>query len=367
MKRPVNLKLILLAFAGFGGLGVLMVTAGLGNAQSTNLPLQIAPVTAKSVVIQSSYSYSQRILARVEALQSAAIGFDLNGIIDHVYVDEGNVVRKGDVLARLDTKRLEARKNEIKSSLARAKAELRLAELSKRRLQQVVEKGLEPKQVLDEALVNLDVAKATVTQINAQLASLNVDVEQSNLVATFDGTVIQRHVDPGVSVAAGQAIISIQSDGQLELRANLPLNLVDWLQRGDLVDFADNSQSAVLDRFITSQNTQTRTQDAFFRVNSLSWAGRTGQIVNLVVPVSQSASGTWVPISALSGGIRGLWTVYVAEGDDELIVVPRIVEVIYSDEHRAFVSGALQNGDRLIFEGTQRVVPGQRVRILEEE
>nr|WP_242698642.1 efflux RND transporter periplasmic adaptor subunit [Alteromonas sp. 5E99-2] len=344
-----------------------MVTAGLGNAQSINLPLQVAPVTVKNVVLQPSYSYSQRVLARVEALQSSAVGFDLSGLVTHVYVDEGSVVKKGDILARLDIERLEASKNEIKSSLARAKAEQRLAELSKNRLSKVVAKGLEPEQVLDEAMVNLDVAKASVAQINAQLLSLNVDIEKSNLVAAFDGTIIQRHLDPGVSVTAGQAVVSIQSDGQLELRASLPINLVNWLQRGDLVDFADNSQSAVLDRFITSQNTQTRTQDAFFRVNSSSWEGRSGQIVNLVVPVSQSANGVWIPVSALSGGIRGMWTVYVTEGDNELNVVPRIVEVVYSDEQRAFVSGALQNGDKLIIEGTQRIVPGQRVRIMEVE
>lgn len=366
MKFPMIGKLFALTVVGFGGLVALMMIAGLGNKQPENLSPEPAPVTVIDVLLQPAYSYSQRVLARVEALESSQIAFDVGGVVQSIGVEEGSVVNKGDVLATLDTARLTARKKELHASLNQAMAEQTLAQLSKDRLQSIVSKGLESAQVLDEASANVDVAKASVKQIQAQLASLQVEFQRSSIVAVFNGTVVQRHVDTGATVGVGQPVITIQTDNQLQLRASVPMKLASGLAPGDLVDFANGEASAMIDRFLNVQNTQTRTQDAFLTVNDENWKGRAGQIVNLVVPVSQSASGMWVPLTALSGGIRGMWTVYVVTEEDEPRISARIVEVVYSDDKRAFISGAVEHGERIVREGTQRIVPGQRVRVLQD-
>lgn len=366
MKFSISGKLLLLCFAGIGGLIALMITAGLGNNQPENLSTEAAPVAVVEVILQPAYSYSQRVLARVEALESAQIGFDVGGVVRTITVEEGSEVSKGDVVATLDTARLAARKQELQANLTRSLAEQKLAQLSKNRLQNIVDKGLESAQLLDEALANVDVAQASVNQIQAQLAALQVEFNKSTIVAAFDGTVVQRHVDTGATVGVGQPVITLQSQKERQLRASLPVKLADWLAPGDLVDFANTEATAVLERFVNTQNTQTRTQDAFFKVNDENWVGRNGEIINLVVPVSQSASGMWVPLTALSGGIRGMWTVYTVSEEAEPIVSARIVEVVYADDERAYVSGALKNGERLVRNGTQRIVPGQRVRVIQD-
>jgi hypothetical protein len=78
--------------------------------------------------------------------------------------------------------------------------------------------------------------------------------------------------------------------------------------------------------------------------------------------------GFWAPMTALSEGRRGLWSVYAAVKDEAsgtLTVKPRPVEVLHVEAGRAFVRGGARQGDRIITSGINRIAPGQSVRITE--
>ena len=361
MNRPLSSKLLLLVALGFGILIVLMIAAGTNNTQADTQEVNATPVNVQTITLQPSYRYAQRVLARVETINTSATGFDTAGLVTTVHVDEGEKVNQGDLLAELDTDRLDARKKELESALKRAKAERYLAALTQKRTKSLVDQGVESGQILDEANASAEVSRARYFEVKAQLDTLAVELERAQLRAPFAATIVQRHVDPGVSVTPGQPIVTIQSAKQLELRASLPANLVQTLNIGDTVAFARGDFTATLDRFVVAQNTQTRTQDALFKVDSPEWQGVSGEIINLVVPVNKPAKGVWVPISALSSGIRGMWTVYVVNQAESNRIESRIVEIIYTDGQRAYISGALSEGEKLITEGTQRLVPGQLV------
>ena len=363
MNRPLSSKLLLLAASGFGILILLMIAAGTNNTQAEAQEVTAAPVTVQEIRMQPSYSYAQRVLARVETINTSAAGFDTAGLVSRVLVDEGEKVAEGDILAELDTDRLEARKKELQSALKRAKAERHLAALTQKRTQKLVDQGVESGQILDEANASAEVARAVYFEVSAQLSTLEVELERAQLRAPFTATILQRHVDPGVSVTPGQPIVTVQSAQQLELRASLAANLIDTLSIGDTVDFAAGGYTATLDRFVVAQNTQTRTQDVLFKVDNPEWQGVSGEIINLVVPVDKQAKGVWVPISALSSGIRGMWTVYVVKKADASRLESRIVEIIYTDGQQAYISGAIEDGEQLVIEGTQRLVPGQLVTL----
>ena len=150
-------------------------------------------------------SYWQRSLAtgRVEASQQAQLGFELSGTLDQTSVDEGGWVEQGQVLARLDRSRLNARMHELKASLERAKADARLAKLSESRVKDLVLKKLESPQRLDETRESTLAAAALVTEIRARIDSLKVELNKSDILAPFAGYVVERWVDKGTVVTAG--------------------------------------------------------------------------------------------------------------------------------------------------------------------
>jgi len=80
---------------------------------------------------------------------------------------------------------------------------------------------------------------------------------------------------------------------------------------------------------------------------------------------SHNEQGSWLPVTALSNGLRGLWRVFVlgdaAQSESGTALEARVVEVVYTDGNNAFVRGALKEGDRYIVDGTHKLSPGQRV------
>jgi hypothetical protein len=87
-----------------------------------------------------------------------------------------------------------------------------------------------------------------------------------------------------------------------------------------------------------------------------------GDIVSLSVDVDVQHIGAWVPAAALANGVRGLWTLFIlSEVDGKQIVQPRSVQVEYMEQDRAYVSGAIEQGDKLIVSGLQRFTPNQAV------
>ena len=85
--------------------------------------------------------------------------------------------------------------------------------------------------------------------------------------------------------------------------------------------------------------------------------------MTLDVTISVSESGVWVPVAALSHGVRGLWNVYTVDDTQVSQVTPRAVEVLYSDGQFAFIRGAIAPDMLVVVSGTHRLAPGQEVAV----
>ena len=102
-----------------------------------------------------------------------------------------------------------------------------------------------------------------------------------------------------------------------------------------------------------------------------------GEIVRVEIDRTESQSGYWLPTSALVRGTRGLWACLVVsetrsdtgESGETVslgLLQRRDLEVLYATESKAFVRGMLKDGDRVVSEGTHRVVQGQWVELLDD-
>ncbi len=75
--------------------------------------------------------------------------------------------------------------------------------------------------------------------------------------------------------------------------------------------------------------------------------------------------GAWLPLSALTEGAKGLWTVLtVVEREDGPLIAREAVEVLHVEHGRAFVRGNLAKESRVVVNGTNRIIPGQRVALV---
>jgi len=155
----------------------------------------------------------------LEPLTQVDVGTEISGIIDAVLVDFGDTVRRGDVLARVNTDRLEAQARQARASLQAADARLAQAQATVFEAQSELDRLVEVRELsggrvpsqrdLDAAEAALARARADEAAADAQIAegratldAIETDLLRATIRSPIDGIVLDRQVDPGQTVAA---------------------------------------------------------------------------------------------------------------------------------------------------------------------
>ena len=342
---------------------ILMMFSGAGSAKqdSTEVVVQIVDVTP--VQYQDTLTKAYRAMGRIESMSQAMIGFERSGRVAQMLVEDGQKVKRGEVIAKLDTKRIDAQLVELNAALNIAQAEARLASISVSRIAALVRSKLESPQRLDDAKEANNIAQARLTQIKAQLETLSLELEKSTIVAPYTADIITRLVDEGAVVNVGQPVFEIANNATLIARIALPPKIAATLTVGNTYDLRvdDALVQGELLTMGSQRNLRTRTIDTQFSVPNANKNGIVGDLIAVDLSVTQTQRGIWVPISVLANGVRGMWNVFVVGNEGQTRIENRAVEIIYSDGERAFVTGALADGELLEVAGTHRFVSGQNV------
>lgn len=342
---------------------ILMMFSGAGSAKqdSTEVVVQIVDVTP--VQYQDTLTKAYRAMGRIESMSQAMIGFERSGRVAQMLVEDGQKVKRGEVIAKLDTKRIDAQLVELNAALNIAQAEARLASISVSRIAALVRSKLESPQRLDDAKEANNIAQARLNQIKAQLETLSLELEKSTIVAPYTADIITRLVDEGAVVNVGQPVFEIANNATLIARIALPPKIAATLTVGNTYDLRvdDALVQGELLTMGSQRNLRTRTIDTQFSVPNANKNGIVGDLIAVDLSVTQTQRGIWVPISVLANGVRGMWNVFVVGNEGQTRIENRAVEIIYSDGERAFVTGALADGELLVVAGTHRFVSGQNV------
>ncbi len=340
-------------------------------------------VDSLTIQMLDGYEVTESYAGRVVSRRSSSLGFERSGQLESVHVDEGDRVAKGDVLAQLNTRRLEAKITELKAELERSQAQRQETEIrfqlaqttADRNRQMVVKKQVSP-QTFDESVfeakalsAQLNAADAQVKHVEATIKVLEVDLDHSTLKAPFAGSILSRWADEGTALGVGQRILRLIEDQKLEVHVGVPADATVGLKEGQTyaIDIGDNTHDAKLRTLLSEIDSSTRTVTAIFELGSAPGSARVGQLARLKMIAQTEARGFWLPISALAEGRRGLWSAYALESDGPDPTVRRVslreLQLLHSEEHRAFVRGTLRDGEVVVASGLHRLVPRQWVRM----
>ncbi|HEY7498563.1 MAG TPA: efflux RND transporter periplasmic adaptor subunit [Vicinamibacterales bacterium] len=244
MKARVGIGV---AVAAIAGLSVAVVYARRAGGDAPNIVRDA--VSRGSIVSVVSAS------GTLEAVETVQVGTQVSGSVQALYADFNSIVRKGQVLARLDPSLIQADIARGQANLAGAEADaerlrvaLNDAETKLQRARQLADRQLIPTSDLDAAEIarktadaQVKSAAAQVTQARASLSQSQVNLGKTVIASPIDGIVISRAVDVGQTVAASlqaPTLFSIAADlSQMQLKASIDESDVGNIRDGQAVTF----------------------------------------------------------------------------------------------------------------------------------
>ncbi|MEN3038776.1 MAG: efflux RND transporter periplasmic adaptor subunit [Candidatus Kryptonium sp.] len=193
MKKKLIRVLIIALVLIVAGLAVAFY---LNNRKSGNLQLKTAKADVGTIEV---YVTTTGTLNPVTLVQ---VGTQVSGTIAKIYVDFNDVVKKGQVIAQLDSTFLAAQVKDAEAQVERARAQVNQAQRDLSRIKELYAKNLVSQADYDQALTNYETALAQLKSAEAQLERARVNLKYSTIYSPIDGIVISRNVDVGQTVAA---------------------------------------------------------------------------------------------------------------------------------------------------------------------
>ncbi len=177
----------------------------------------------------------------IEAITTVNVGTQVSGILQHVYVDFNDIVKKGQLLARLDETSLIAQLEQSQSQVDQAQAQLNFQEATFRRLKTLYEKELIAQTDYDQALYNYENSRASLSNAKSALARTQVNLGYATITSPIDGVVLNRAVEEGQTVAASfntPTLFTIVNDlTQMEVQTSVDEADIGKVQQGQRVEF----------------------------------------------------------------------------------------------------------------------------------
>jgi RND family efflux transporter MFP subunit len=367
--RPPRQVLRALGAAASASLIVAAMAAGIAAlhmraaAVPSAQPVPPLSVAAVPIAIEEGYKVTTAYIGRIEAARRTALAFERGGLVDAVMVEEGSVIAAGDIVARLDTDLLRARRDGLLAQRRDAEAQRDLALRTAGRQRSLNEMGFASAQRFDEAQLSATALEARIESVAAEIAGLDIEIEKASLRAPFGGTIARRLVDEGTVAAAGAAIVELLETGRMQARVGIaaePGGVLDG-QTGYTLHAGGRELAGRLVSVRPDLDAATRTLEAVFDVQSDRTLAE-GAIVELRIERTVATAGAWLPLSALKEDASGLWTLTVVEpSGDGHRAARAAVEVLHVAGARAFVRGTFNAHALVLADGADRVVPGQQV------
>jgi membrane fusion protein, multidrug efflux system len=344
MRRRFHLAGLLLVLAACNG-------GDPGEAESTEGP---PPVRVEAVVLETT-PFAERtwLPADVRAWENARISAETLGRITWVCCEEGESVRRGQHLARIDT-------DMARAELARVAADLAHAEREVERLVALVAREAATRRELDGATARRDALAAGLEQARTT-------VDRAVLQSPFDGRVVRRHARPGELARPGEPLFDLADIANVKVVAGLPERDFAYLKEGERTQvridaYPETSFEGVVER-IGLVAGQARTFPVEVRVANADGRLRPGMVAQVRLTKRTFEAAVVVPQDAVIDEYDGQ-RVYVVGADGA--AVEREVVLGPAGGRQVVVTSGLSAGDRLVVTGHRFLTDGRPVTVVRE-
>ena len=326
---------------------------------------QVRPVRTVTVEGQAE-GETVSLTGQVRAKDEVSLAFRVNGRMVERLVNVGDVLKPGQLVARLDPKDQQDMLRTTEANLSSAEAVMTQARLTFGRQEQLLKDGWTPRAMFDEAQQKLLSAQGAVNAAQAQVQIAQNQLSYTVLFADAAGAVTAKGAEPGEVVKAGQMIVELARKGGRDAVFDVPEQLIRTGPRDPLVQIALSNDPAVratgrVREVAPQADSTTRTWQVKVGIIDPPPAMQLGSTVTGSIKLSPPP-GVEVPPSALTEA-NGRPAVWVVDRQSQTVSL-RNVDVSRFDPAGVVISQGLTTGEVVVTAGVQVLRPGQKVRFL---
>ena len=315
------------------------------------------PLVKTITVKDTLFNHYIEIQGNVETKENIVISPEYSGILTQLYVKAGQKVSKGQLLARIDDGGMSAQ-------LAQAETQLALAKTTFERQKNLWDQKIGSEIQFLQAKTSLESQQKVVAQIKSQL-------NKTNVVAPFSGTIDEVITEKGKVVAPGMDLFRIVNLSNMYVTANVPENYIAQLKLGAIVNVYLNalgkSYQGKVRQIGNYINPNNRTFSIEIAVPNPDNLLRPNQVAVLKIEDYKNPKALLLPENILQETADGSKIVYVVnkvESNNTAKVSQKKIEIGYTSGSFVEVKSGLESGEMVVTDGAKSLKDGITVEII---
>ena len=319
-RRLIGAAMVLLVVGAIGGTVAMRIVkkAGEGPGGKGALPpvvLEFSPADLARIEAQPLSRWLP-VSGALQPVRQATVKAKVSGDVRQITVREGESVRAGQLLVRIDTADLEAKLIERTGALESARAQLAMAAKTQATNQALLKQNFISQNAYDNSESSFGVSQGGVKSAEAQVQLARNALRDANVASPLAGVVAKRHVQPGEKVAFDSPLVTVVDLTELELQAAVPASDVPELAIGKAVElsidgFGERRFTGRVERINPAAEPGTRAILVYVGIPNPDGALRGGMFATGRIALGASAPVATLPATAVraEAGQTFVWTV----------------------------------------------------------
>ena len=332
------------------------------------VPVMVGKVSQKTIPVEL------RVIGSGEAYSTVQVKSQVDGQVERVYFQEGQDVKKGDLLFTIDRRPFEATLQQTQANVAKDAAQEKNAEAQAERNEQLFKEGIISKDQYDQFRTNADALKAAVRADQAAVENAKIQLGYCSVFSPIDGRTGTLMIHPGNVVKANDtALVVINQISPLYVDFSVPEQYLAEIKRfmaagrlkvqasvsndplhpeGGYVSFVNNTVDTTTGTILL--------KGTFANPEKRLWPG---QFVNVVLTLTSMPNAVVAPSQAVQTGQQGQYA-FVVKDDHTVDLRPVVSSLTVGGE--TVIEKGLQPGDTVVTDGQLMLYPGARVEVKSE-
>ena len=317
-----------------------------------------------SKVTRGTIEPEQEFIGTVYYQEVSDISAEVSGRVEVITFEEGQRIKKGEILVKLDSDLLAKNLQAKEASHEETLLNLERAQNDLQRIENLYKKKIVTEKEYDDQGYEVKGLEKKSAALKAEVERLEIELTKTIITAPFHGVIIKRHIARGEWVSPGKIVATIARDDSVDIIVEVPENAAKYLAPGMTakVAVAGMKKSGIIIAVIPKGDVATRTFPVKIRISKLSSIFE-GMEARVQLPVGKKITSLLVPRDAVVNMIGE--TVVFAVVDQKARKIPTHV-VGYKGMKVGIDAQNISTSTKVVVKGNERLRDGQPVKIIKE-